>query len=43
MTAVATQAADGSWHIAIAEGTVSFDKDIWETVKEKTDAGFIHE
>ena len=43
MTAFATRTADGGWHVAITEGTVSFNKDIWETVKEKTDAGFIHE
>ena len=27
---VATPAADGGWHVAITEGTVSFNSDIWE-------------
>ena len=30
MIAVKTRAADGGWHVAIAEGTVSFGSDIWE-------------
>ena len=30
MNAVATPAADGGWHVAITEGTVSFNRDIWD-------------
>eukprot|EP00729_Bicosta_minor_P017510 gene17510-5735_t len=30
MIAVKTRTADGGWHIAITEGTVSFNKRIWD-------------
>ena len=30
MTAVKTPTADGGWHVAITEGTVSFNSSIWK-------------